>query len=70
MFAGVMVEVNQLRCAGNALIGGFFDRGGRADKSDHGAVMVEIGMAIQNMNARNSLNGGENGFDDFGTASV
>jgi hypothetical protein len=56
----MLLQVNQLGGFGNRGKGGGFNRRGFSHKSQNGAVMVQVGMAVQNPHAGHSLNSRDN----------
>ena len=68
MFALVLVEVNQLRRLGDAKVCGFFHRFGRPDKGQDRAVVVHVGMPVQNAHSAHARDSSNDRIHHFRTA--
>jgi hypothetical protein len=62
------VEVNQFGGGLDGAEGGFLHPCGRACKSEHGAVVVEVGGTVEQFDIADRLNGGDDLVDDFRSA--
>ena len=52
VLAGVLVQVDQLGGFGDGPKSGFFDGFGRTDEGQHGAVVIQVGVAVEQGGSR------------------
>jgi len=67
MRAGVLVEINQFGGGLDGAEGGLLHARGRACKSEHGAVVVEVGGTVEQFDIADRLDGGGDLVYHFGS---
>ena len=70
VLALVLVQVDQLGGFSNRPEGGLFDLLRRADKGQHGAVVIQVGVPVEQADRRHGLDGVLDGLDYFGAAGI